>query len=137
MKTISSTKKQNAMIGYQINRLKIDTETKEELIYLHTDGRTTRISELQFDEASKIIKALTSGNVEYHTPKEKMVRKILSMAHELNWEYANGQVNMKRVNEWCIKYGYLHKPLDQYTANELPQLVTSFEGMYFKHLKGV
>lgn len=136
MKAIPSTKKQNAMIGYQISRLNLGKDTKEELIHLHTDGRTTRISELNFDEATKVIKALTTGTVQYESPSSKMRRKILSMAHEMNWELESGEIDMKRVNNWCINYGYLGKPLDQYSERELPQLVSAFENMYLKHIKG-
>jgi len=137
MDNIQSTSAQRKKIGYLISKLSIDKDTKEELIYLHTDGRSASIKELLFSEADKVIKALVNGRVEYHTPKEKMVRKILSMAHELNWENTYGKVDMKRVNDWCINYGYRHIALDQYNENDLPQLVSAFENMYLKHLKGV
>lgn len=135
--TISSTKKQNAMIGYLISRLKLSDETKEELIHTYTDGRTTSIRDLLFDEAKSIISALTSGEVSIQSPANKMRRKILSMAHEMDWELSTGQVDMKRINKWCVEYGYLHKELDQYTESELPQLINAFENMYLKHLKGI
>lgn len=134
---IPSTKKQNAMIGYQISKLKLDQEIKEEMIWMHSDGRTTHISELYFDEATKIITALLTGQVTYVSPKVKMTRKILSMAHELNWELADGRVDIDRVDNWCKSYGYLYKSLNLYTESELPALVTAFENMYLKHLKQI
>ncbi|WGQ12969.1 hypothetical protein [Sphingobacterium faecium] len=137
MKQISSTKKQNAMIGYLVSRLKLDDDTKEEIIYSYTDGRTTSIRELQFEEAKEVIKALTSGHVQFQSPANKMRRKILSMAHEMSWELPSGKIDMQRVNNWCINYGYLAKRLDKYTDSELPALVSAFENMYLKHLKGI
>ncbi|WP_149913511.1 hypothetical protein [Sphingobacterium cavernae] len=137
MKILESTSGQRQKIGYLISRLSLDTDTKEELIYLHTDGRSTSIRDLKFEEADKVIRSLTSGEVKYHTPKEKMVRKILSMAHEMNWELQTGKVDMDRVNRWCVDYGYLHKEIDRYTESELPQLVSAFENMHLKHLKGL
>ncbi|WP_437918426.1 hypothetical protein [Sphingobacterium sp. LRF_L2] len=137
MKTTPSSAKQNAMIGYQINRLGLDTETKEELIYLYTDGRTTRIRDLHSNEASQVIQALTTGRAYVVTKSQKMRRKILSMAHEMGWKLDNGKIDMDSVNRWCIGYGYLSKPLDEYREHELPDLVTAFTKMYLKHLKGI
>lgn len=137
MKYIPSTSKQNSMIGYQINRLQLDVETKEEMIWLYSDGRTTKISELRFDEASNIIKALLSGQTKYETSKSKMIRKILSMAHEMNWEHPTGAIDMERVNRWVNKYGQHKKNINMYTEAELPALVTAFENMYLKHLKQI
>lgn len=134
---IPSTKKQNAMIGYLVSKLKLDSDTKEELIWLYSDGRTTRISELRLNEAKEIIVALQSGTTFVPTPAAKMRRKILSMAHEMNWEHTNGKVDMDRVNKWCVDYGYLSKHLDKYKEDELPVLVSAFEKMYLKHLKGI
>lgn len=132
-----STKKQNAMIGFTMARLKIDQDTKEELIYTHTDGRTTSIKCLYKHEAIAIIQSLTSGVATLKSPAAKMRRKILSMAHELSWKLPDGRVDMGKVNHWCCTYGHLKKHLDSYTEDELPKLVTQFEGAYIHHIKNV
>lgn len=132
-----STKRQNAMIGFTISRLKIDQDTKEELVYTHTDGRTTSIKDLYKHEAIAIIQSLTSGVTTPKSPAAKMRRKILSMAHELGWKLSDGRINMDKVNKWCCTYGYLKKNLDLYLESELPPLVTQFEGAYVHHLKNV
>ncbi|TZF81802.1 hypothetical protein FW774_17245 [Pedobacter sp. BS3] len=140
---IHSTKKQNAMIGYLLNRLKVDSETKEELIYTYSDGRTTHISQLTGTEAAAVIQMLVNGAKLPETAASRMRRKILSLAHELGWKTTEKnaagkyKVDIKRVNNWCKQYGYLHKPLDEYTADELPRLVTQFENMYRKHLNAM
>lgn len=133
----ASSKKQNAMIGYLVTRLAIDPETKEELIYNHTAGRTVSIRELSKIEAEKVIKFLTSQGRVTETPASRMRRKIISMAHELGWKVPGGKVNMERLNEWCIKYGYLSKPLNKYRTDELTGLVTQFEKVYLDHLRNI
>ncbi|MCH5690020.1 hypothetical protein LWM68_40845 [Niabella sp. W65] len=41
----------------------------------------------------------------------------------------------KRVDEWMIKFSYLHKKLNKYTFEELPKLVSQFEAFYKSTLK--
>lgn len=137
MKIVPSTPKQRSMIGFLINRLGLEMEDKEDLIWVYTDERSTSIRDLSFSEAKQVIQSLTKGVVLPLTPAAKMRRKILSMAHELNWELDNGKIDMDRVNRWCIQYGYLGKPLDQYRTAELPALVFAFENMHRKHLEGI
>jgi len=52
-------------------------------------------------------------------------------------EGAKRKLDMRRVNNWCLKYGYLHKLLDEYTYEELPKLVTQFEEVYKDMLRKV
>lgn len=139
-----ATKKQNMMIGYMISRLKLDQETKEDMIYNLTDARTTRIRDLNETEARHLIKTLTEQAPLPVTPEDKMRRKIISLAHEMRWEISNAErkkgksqpVDMGRIDGWCIQYGYLKKPLDQHNLQELPRLVTQFEKVYKDYLKG-
>jgi len=59
------------------------------------------------------------------------------MAFEMGWvkkvTKADNKGNLKTVNDysavkaWVTKYGYLKKPLNRYTYNELPKLVRQFE----------
>ena len=44
---------------------------------------------------------------------------------------------MDKVDNWCIRYGYLGMPLDLYEEHELPRLVTQFEKAYKDYLKKV
>lgn len=109
----------------------------EELAYSFSDGRTTSVSDMFSHQAWELIQHLEEDNGNQPTPFVKMQRKILSMAHEQNWKNFDGKINMERVNNWCVKYGYLHKPFNSYTETELPALVTQFESMYAKHLKAI
>lgn len=107
----------------------------EDLATSFTDGRTPRVSQMNNTEAWLLIKHLEEGG--QPTAKTKMQRKILSLAHEQNWKMFDGKIDMKRVNDWCIKYGYLHKKLNDYTESELPTLVTQFEKAYGDYLNKV
>lgn len=120
-----------------VKELGLDADTKEDMICLHTDGRTTSIRGLTFKEADAVIKLLLGGETAAQSAAAKMRRKIMSMAHEVGWELAGGKLDMPRLNNWCSKYGYLKKPLDAYTEAELPRLVTQYEGAYYSHLKKV
>jgi hypothetical protein len=113
-------------------------DEKESIVNAFTGGRTGSSKELKYKEAAALIGHLkslepTNGRA------DKMRNKILSMAHEMNWclEGGNNIVDMDHVNNWCIHYGHAKKKLDDYKYNELPTLVSQFEEVYKRHLKGV
>jgi hypothetical protein len=112
-------------------------EHKAEIIHEYSQGRCTSSRSLSFNEAKALIAHLNTyspptpkGGVRQH--KSKL--KILSMAHELGWELPGGKIDMVRLNEWCIKYGHQHCPLDKYQDDDLPMLVTQFEKMYSQYI---
>jgi hypothetical protein len=131
MKEISTA--QVSCIMAMINKLKLKAQ-KEHIIMGATDGRTTSTRELTSDEANALIKYLKSQDPD-EIGAEKMRRKIISMAHEMGWKLPNSKADMERVDNWCVKYGFLHKKLNQYLYNELPKLVTQFESVYQSFLK--
>ena len=119
------------------SRLGISGDTKLAIISPATITR-----ELSFSEAGALIKRLkeqqNSLNPARHAKAEKMRRKIISMAHEIGWQkpgtaLASPKADIKRIDDWCRKFGYLKKALDNYTCEELPQLVTQFEYGPYKH----
>ncbi len=144
MRTIS--KKQIGLVKTLINKLGLESP---DLAYNYSDGRTEHISQLFGSEATELIKQLLNGaGKKVDNPAERMKRKIISMAHEMRWELPfsrpssgtlpkSNVIDMSRVDGWCIKYGHGHKPLDQYTEAELPQLVTQFKRAYQDFLKGI
>jgi len=110
-------------------------DQKEELILAVTEGRTSSMREMTQEETQALIKSL--GEDDNQAIKGRMVRKMLSMAHEMGWELPDGKVNMDKVNAWCIKYGSPKKSLDQLKAKELPGVVTAFEKVYLSFLKSI
>jgi hypothetical protein len=121
-------------------------EEKPALVREFTSGRATSSKELTMAEAKSLIQFLekTAGPVQVATVVDRseranqMRRRILSTCHQLRWELdGSTQVDMERVNEFCKTRGYLKKPLNAYTYQELPKLVSQFDALYMKYLKGV
>lgn len=120
-------------------------DNKPNIIANATNGRTTHSSALTFQEAKALIAALTNAKPYGKTlrkPSKKMVGKLVAMAHEIGWIKQNvnvgknGLQNKKDysiLHDWIEKYGYLHKPLDQYSYNEFPKLVAQLEMGAYKH----
>jgi hypothetical protein len=105
---------------------------KDEAVHHFTGGRTTHLSEMTKVEFMKMVGALKG-----ESPRERMTRKVLSMAHEMGWELHDGRVDMTRVNAWCRKYTKQKKDLDKVSEKDLPALVTVFEKVYVSFLKGI
>jgi len=107
-------------------------DDKPSLIAAFTYGRTEHSSELYFEEAHQLLQELIGKQ-----QNSGMLRKLFAMAIEINWcpvkseVLENGSIKKGRsydaVHTWVLKSGYLHKPLNKYTYNELPKLVTQFE----------
>jgi hypothetical protein len=133
MKTI--TPSQLKCFNTLVHKRGFDKESKEMLVRGISGGRVTSSKDLFFDEAAEAIKHLQSLQPN-QAAAEKMRNKILYYAHEMNWRKAF-KVDMKRVDEWCKKFGYLHKALDQYEYNELPKLITQFEAVYKHYLSSL
>ena len=115
-----------------VGKLGMSKETKQMMVSAFSGGRATSSKDLYLDEATAIIKHLKS--LDNDEPKaEKMRKKMISMAHEIGWETKPRRADMKRLDDWCKKFGYLHKSLDNYTYKELPKLVSQFESGPYKY----
>lgn len=106
-----------------------------------TNGRTTSTKALTQQEAfyliDGLVKSVASGSkfAAQHAACSKMRKKIIGMAREMGWWLPGDmrRVDMERVNAWCMKYGFAKKPLNAYTSQELPKLVSQFESGPYKH----
>lgn len=47
----------------------------------------------------------------------------------------DGKPDMAHIYAWVLKYGYLHKPMNNYTQAELPRLVSQAEGVQHSDFK--
>jgi hypothetical protein len=120
-------------------------DEKESIVRSFTANRTDSTRAMKDKEAAALIGHLKSMDV-VDTRSDKMRKKILSMAHEMGWsssakatedKQAKKKIDMEHVNNWCKSRSYLHKPLDDYTYNELPKLVSQFEEVYKDYLKKI
>lgn len=122
------TKAQNKKLYMLLNDTGL-IEQKDELVHDFTHGRTHHSSAMSQTECAELINYLNAFQ-QRNKPevrKDVMRKKILSMAHEIGWETASGEINWQRLNKWLSKYGYEHKHLNAYTYDELTKLVGQFE----------
>ena len=138
---------QNKRLHALVTKLNLDDEIKAELVYKFTGTRETSTSKMEVEECQALINHLqvASKNISPAIPKghgtgdkaDKMRKKILSICYEMNWTDDKGKINWKTLNDYILKYGYLHKELKEYKEAELPILVTQFEKLlkqYYKKL---
>lgn len=123
-----------------MSEMGIDEETRKMMVSQATAGRTDSSSKMYRTEMSTLLDHLKSLNTdETNSDKaDRLRKKIISMAHEMSWESLQGRADMERINNWCIKYGKYHRPLNDHSILELGILITQFErGPYFNHLNAL
>jgi hypothetical protein len=119
-----------------------DKDYKREMVQQYSGGRETSTTGLFVDEAGALISDLQAVVDNKLTPDQaKADRKrklIIHWAHEMLWYTAGSKkVDMKRLDDWCVKSGYLHKPLMEHTCGELSKLVWQFEQVHQDFLQAV
>ncbi len=124
----------NYTLNKQLNGLLTSaglTAQKNDLVLGFTNGRSESRADLSDAEASEMIQYLEKVIGGHSEASNKMRRRIISYAHQMHWHLADTQaVDIKRLNNWCEKYGYLHKPLNNYSYDELPKLVSQFKAVF-------
>ena len=113
-------------------------ETKPELVYQVSNGRTASSKELGVDEAAALITHLSDKlPKKERSPIEircdQMRKKVFSLFRSMGYIYGDTEADRK-MNQTIIyamikKIGYLKKDLNKYTFDELPKLVSQVEGM--------
>lgn len=135
------TKAQIIRLQVLRRELNMSDDLYRDMLLSATSGRTNSSTQLTQKEAFEIIDELSKLTSEEPDPADKMRKKIISMAHSIGW-YENQirmpdekpRVSMSRINAWCEKSGYLHKPLNKYTCAELPKLVSQFQEVYGSYI---
>jgi hypothetical protein len=121
------------------------THYKAEMVGGATGGRTESSKELTHSEAADLIAQLQAmqGKQEWVVKQgDNQRKKIIAIAYNMGWEIPNPKggkpkADMKRINDWCVKFGFGKKKLNEYTTNELPILVSVFEKVYKEFLNGI
>lgn len=127
---------QNKQLYALLNLAGIDSETKEQMVYTYTRGRTTSSSKMSVTECQNMINDL-KHKTSYSERADRMRKKIISLFRKMGYTMPDGKVDMIAVETWTNKYGYLHKPLNNYTYAELPKLVSQAEAVYQSFIKSV
>jgi hypothetical protein len=130
------TKSQIITISTLLSKLKIQDEDRKNIILGFSFGRSDSRKDLKFTEAEELIKYLKGHEPKKKLPGESMRKKIISRFHEMGYR-KEGKIDMPRVQKTLMKYGYLHKKLNEYSVDELPLLVSQVDQIYNDYLKNV
>jgi len=110
-------------------------DCKASVVKMHTRCRAESLKKLTRAEADQLIRNLLELFPQPEFEKAaRMRKKILAQCREMRWE-KDGQPDYERLNQWCLKYGFLRKPMNEYSEKELPKLVSQFEEVYKSYLK--
>lgn len=107
------------------------------------DEDKTSTKDLTYAQANEMIHWLQFGNkmatdhFAAFDKKNKQHMYILSICHQIGWvQYSPTKrtnfVHLPSLGSWLHKYGYLHKPLKDYTNKELPKLISQLEAIVTK-----
>jgi hypothetical protein len=115
---------------------------KNDLVSDASSARTESVRELSKLEMDELIKHLeqklrqatrdVSPKRQAALKMDRMKKRIFSICYTIGWTTIDPEknrhiVDQERLRAWMLKYGYLHKELNDYTYLELPPLVTQFE----------
>lgn len=142
MKTVS--KEQIKFIHTLINQyakhrgFEVEKEEKASFVAECSDGRCTSTKDLTQAEAKVLIESLQYlfYSTDTFQDADRKRKRILYYAYQMNWT-KNKELDYARIDNWCVKYGYLHKALMKHSNKELVQLVQQFHKMYIAFLKSI
>lgn len=125
---MNRTVEQSNRLHGLLNILGIDKEQKAYLVEQYTEGRYSSTKDMSNTECQALIDHLAKVAMDTNADRANVMRrKAFAMAHELGWETEDGKVDRARFDAWLLKYGYLHKGINDYSHNELPKLLTQME----------
>lgn len=138
--------RQNKVLHLYLSKAGIDKQNKKILVREFTRGRSESSADMTYDERNNLIeylKKLTKPTLRKEAPKktertekeDRMRKKVIALCYNLQMVKENGKIDMRRVNALCIEKGHKKKPLDDYTAEELPVLITQVERIVRDFLK--
>lgn len=135
------TRQQIRQLYFLLDQLGI-RHLKQELVQDASNGRTESARELTHLEMLELLRHLANKlkdakadnrpAKQAYQQMDRMRKRILSICYSIGWtrfniEKRRHEVDMERLEAWLVKYGYLHKKLNDYTYLELPALVTQAE----------
>lgn len=124
----------NAQLGILhklYKELNIEGDTKDEMLYLASNGKGTSSKDLSSWQADVLIAKLSK---DANDGRDKMRKSILHYFHNLQWYAAPDVLDYDRIDNWLLKYGKFGKKLNHLTKKELQKTVTQVKIMYNKSL---
>ena len=120
--------------GIELDRAQIISE--------HTGGAKTSLKALTKGEYRHLIDLMRENYSIPRTPVvkdvnqacDRMRKKIISLMRRMGYEKQD-RADMPRIYGWIEAKGYLKKPLNNYTAKELPRLVSQVDRVFQSFLE--
>lgn len=119
----------------------LGVKDQDAMVMGHSPSSEGHVSHMSEPEWKALMDSLNKLNPDF-AKGQAMRRKMLAMTYEVKLlsekpTKAEKDDAKDALNKWCIKYGYLHKPLNSYKYNELPALVTQYEKVYKHQLENI
>lgn len=112
---------------------------RDELIAQFTSGKKSGLKELTATQYREFLVFLNLrfSSAPVQKPSEGVMqvqrRKIIALFRKMGYE-KDFKADMPRIYSWVIKFGHLHKSMNDHTADELPSLVTQAEAVYKSYI---
>ena len=106
-----------------LSKAGVDDDTRHEMIYRITNGRTKSSKELTTDELKELINLFTSN---YKENTRRLRSEILAIATRTG---IHDPSNWDKFNAFMIHRSIKHKPLNEYSLDELKELRRQFRAI--------
>ena len=118
--------KQLKATGYKADR--------SDLISDFTGAKCSSLKDLSIDEYNGLIRymneQLQPAKKRQDDKDSRQRRKVIALFCNMHYTTPEGKADMKRINDWCVKYGHLHVTLNYYSGADLTRLVSQAESTY-------
>lgn len=136
-------------IESKIKKQGFDIE-RSDVIRQFSNGRKQGLSQLTAFEYQELLRWLNRkfGNDRTTTPKtaqnhpefnekeDRQKKKIIALFCQMGY-VKDGKADIYRINGWAMKYGHLHKKMNDYHGADLTMLVSQAEEVWKTYIDGL
>ncbi len=130
--TTEQRKQKQRQLMMLLNRLGIDNDTRHDLVYSWTNGRTSSSRLLTDDELVNLVwkfqNDLNSRNTSMYVESEKRKKRSTVLAIAQRCGIHEG-TSFDRFNRFMLERSILQKDLYKYNLEELDELIKQFRGI--------
>ena len=102
-----------------------------------TEFRTSSLRDLTNEELSRLERRIEMINADpSRASAQRMRRKVIAIL-ATRGAVKEGKPDMEHINAWFVRYGHLHKPLNEYPLPALQALVTQAEAVMVSDLNAI
>jgi hypothetical protein len=126
---------QNSKFHKLVSVKNIDKETKEELVYTFTGGRTCSSAEMYFSEMLKLISSLEGKELSPLKPNNEVAnkqrRRLISKFREMGYNLPNAKADMVKINATLSEHW--GKTINEYSVAELSKIIGVIQRQWLPH----